>query len=215
MDPKNDLMFDRPFWPFIITRGICPHCFLRRGGVPKKEWEPILTSEKGFQVLQTHLDLLHQEVSCSVLDILQPFQLTLFRDKIVLLNEFSLSSTFPPSVLSPVLTWTVSVWVPQSCEKRRGQAQLNYGSPGVEAGPEDCPAGQQERQQGNWTRGHWSELAKPPRSSKWKGEEARMIWSGLVVKSGAHLKNRIRWYIGAKGFTWLVYKLFQFLEKVS
>ena len=125
------------------------------------------------------------------------------------------SSTFPPSVLSPVPTWTVSVWVPQSCEKRRGQAQLNYGSPGVEAGPEDCPAGQQERQQGNWTRGHWSELAKPPRSSKWKGEEARMIWSGLVVKSGAHLKNRIRWYIGAKGFTWLVYKLFQFLEKVS
>ena len=77
-----------------ITRGICPHCFLRRGGVPKKEWEPILTSEKGFQVLQTHLDLLHQEVSCSVLDILQPFQLTLLSDKIVLLNEFSIQALF-------------------------------------------------------------------------------------------------------------------------
>ena len=37
----NQLCFNptcryRPFWPFIITRGICPHCFLRRGGVPKK-----------------------------------------------------------------------------------------------------------------------------------------------------------------------------------
>ena len=95
----NQLCFNptcryRPFWPFIITRGICPHCFLRRGGVPKKEWEPILTSEKGFQVLQTHLDLLHQEVSCSVLDILQPFQLTLLSDKIVLLNEFSIQALF-------------------------------------------------------------------------------------------------------------------------
>ena len=48
-------------------------------------------------------------------------------------------------------------------------------SPGVEARPKDCPAREEEGQQGNWTRGHWSELAKPPRSSKWKGEEARMI----------------------------------------
>ena len=42
---------------------------------------------KIFQILQIHLDLLHQEVSCSVLGILQALHLTLFREKIFLVHE--------------------------------------------------------------------------------------------------------------------------------
>ena len=106
--------------------------------MPKTIWcsnNSVLRPATQGEGLQIHLDLLHQEVSCSPLNIKQTLHLILLKVKIVLLHDLVKSCIFTFysssvlslfSVLTPVLTWIVWVWVPQSCCRETKLKSVSY-----------------------------------------------------------------------------------------